>query len=30
MTNLKPWANGPFEQILHAEIHRLNGDDFDR
>ena len=30
MTKLKPWANGPFEQILHAEIHRLNGDDFDR
>ena len=30
MTKLKPWANGPFEQIIHAEIHRLNGDDFDR
>jgi len=30
MKRLKPWARGPFEQILHAEIHMLNGEDFDR
>lgn len=30
MNSLKPWARGPFEQILHAEMHMLNGDDFDR
>jgi hypothetical protein len=27
---LPPWANGPFELILHAETHLRNGDDFDR
>lgn len=27
---LKPWANGPFELIIHGELHRLGGDDFDR
>ncbi len=30
MSILKPWTYGPFELILHAEMHRLNGDDFDR
>ena len=30
MTDLKPWARGSFEQILHAEMHMLNGEDFDR
>ena len=30
MTALKPWTYGPFELILHAEMHRLNGEDFDR
>lgn len=27
---LTPWALGPFEVILHAEMHYRNGDDFDR
>jgi hypothetical protein len=27
---LKPWAHGPFELIIHGELHRLGGDDFDR
>lgn len=27
---LKPWAYGPFEILLHAEMHYLVGDDFDR
>lgn len=30
MTELKPWAKGPFELILHAEIHLRKGDDYDR
>jgi hypothetical protein len=30
MTPLPPWANGPFELLMHAEGHLLNGDDFDR
>lgn len=30
MTALPPWANGPFELILHAEGHLRKGDDFDR
>lgn len=30
MSTLKPWAEGPFELIAHAEMHRLAGDDFDR
>jgi hypothetical protein len=30
MSNLKPWALGPFELILHAEMHYRNGEDFDR
>lgn len=30
MTTLAPWANGPFELIVHAEEHLRNGDDFDR
>lgn len=29
-TDLKPWARGPFELILHAEIHYRRGDDYDR
>ncbi len=28
--NLKPWARGPFEVIVDAEMHRLNGEDYDR
>jgi hypothetical protein len=28
--SLPPWANGPFELLLHAEGHLLIGDDFDR
>jgi hypothetical protein len=27
---LTPWALGPFEVILHAEMHYRNGEDFDR
>ena len=30
MDTLHPWAQGPFELIVHAEEHLLNGDDFDR
>ncbi len=28
--NLKPWAYGPFEILLHAEMHYRVGEDFDR
>lgn len=27
---LKPWAYGPFEVLLHAETHYRSGEDFDR
>lgn len=27
---LKPWAYGPFELLLHAELHMRDGEDFDR
>lgn len=30
MSPLPPWANGPFELLLHAEDHLRRGDDFDR
>lgn len=30
MTSLPPWANGPFELLVHAEGHLLGGEDFDR
>jgi hypothetical protein len=30
MSTLKPWADGPFELILHAELHLRDGEDFDR
>ena len=30
MTSLPPWANGPFELLVHAEGHLLSGEDFDR
>jgi hypothetical protein len=30
VTDLPPWADGPFELIVHAEMHLRNGDDFDR
>jgi len=30
MSNLEPWARGPFELILHAERHMKDGGDFDR
>lgn len=30
MTTLTPWALGPFEIILHAELHYRDGDDLDR
>lgn len=30
MTDLPPWANGPFELIVHAEEHLRKGEDFDR
>lgn len=30
MTHLTPWANGPFELLVHAEGHLRGGDDFDR
>ncbi len=30
MTSLPPWANGPFELLLHAEGHLREGGDFDR
>lgn len=29
-TPLRPWARGPFELLLHAELHRREGDDFGR
>jgi len=29
MSALRPWALGPFEIIVHAEMHRRNGEDFD-
>ena len=30
MITLTPWAHGPFEIILHAEMHYRDGDDLDR
>lgn len=30
MTSLPPWANGPFELLVHAEGHLRGGEDFDR
>jgi len=30
MTPLPPWANGPFELLVHAESHLRGGEDFDR
>jgi len=27
---LKPWAYGPFELLIHAELHMRDGQDFDR
>ncbi|TCL35116.1 hypothetical protein EV210_114136 [Anaerospora hongkongensis] len=30
MNGLKPWAQGPFDMLLHAETHFLKGEDFDR
>jgi hypothetical protein len=30
MTAFPPWANGPFELLVHAEGHLRGGDDFDR
>lgn len=30
MNLLKPWAQGPFELIVHAETHLREGEDFDR
>jgi hypothetical protein len=30
MSTLTPWALGPFEIILHAEMHYRYGEDFDR
>jgi hypothetical protein len=30
MNNLPPWADGPFELIVHAEMHLRKGEDFDR
>ncbi len=30
MSSLPPWANGPFELLLHAEGHLRAGEDFDR
>ena len=30
MPALKPWAYGPFEILLHAELHFRVGEDFDR
>lgn len=30
MSSLPPWANGPFELLIHAEGHLRNGEDFDR
>lgn len=28
--SLKPWAYGTFELLVHAEMHRVGGGDFDR
>jgi hypothetical protein len=30
MSPLAPWTYGPFELLLHAEMHLRSGDDFDR
>ena len=30
MRQLKPWAYGPFEILMHAEMHYLSGEDLDR
>ena len=30
MDPIPPWAQGPFELIVHAEEHLLKGEDFDR
>lgn len=30
MNSLKPWTYGPFELIMHAELHLREGGDFDR
>jgi len=30
MSDLMPWVQGPFELIVHAEMHRRSGEDFDR
>lgn len=30
MNSLPPWANGPFELMIHAESHLRGADDFDR
>ncbi len=30
MRQLKPWAYGPFEILLHAALHYRVGEDFDR
>ena len=30
MNSLPPWANGPFELLVHAEGHLIGGEDFDR
>lgn len=30
MSELRPWALGPFELIVHAEMHQRDGEDFDR
>jgi hypothetical protein len=30
MIALPPWANGPFELLMHAEGHLRGGEDFDR
>jgi hypothetical protein len=30
LISLPPWANGPFELLVHAEGHLRGGDDFDR
>lgn len=30
MNSLTPWALGPFDIILHAEMHYRDGEDFDR
>lgn len=29
-SGLHPWAYGPYELLLHAELHMRDGDDFDR